>query len=435
VIADTAAANYPTVSVVVLNYNGLDHLEGCFASLMEIDYPADKVELILVDNASKQNPADFMRGRFPSVKVIVNPQNLGFAEGSNTGARAATGKYVAFLNNDARVHRDWLKTLVASIEASEDIVCAGSRILDWEGKRIDFVGAELTFYGHGFQEAYQSEDIDIYQEEREVLFACGGAMLIDRKIFLDAGGFDSDYFAFFEDVDLGWRLWVLGYRVVLQPQSIVYHKHHGTASKLPPEWKYVMYERNALYTIIKNYDDDNLNKILPAALMLVTKRGLVHSGVVKEGYYLGRKVPVPAILAGDQTAALPGAPAPSDADPSLLARLRKSLKEEGLLETGMKVGRTVVGMATSRLPHRGVDHISKLGMSHFIALDDVILNMPATMEKRRRIQAARKRSDKDVLKLFGAPFKSNCDDNQFNAVLIELSRLYGIDLIFGESDG
>src|SRR5262249_22236831 len=95
-------------------------------------------------------------------------------------------------------------------------------------------------------------------------------------VFLLAGGFDEDYFAFFEDIDFGWRLWVLGYRVLYVPGSTAYHKGHATGSKLPAHQLRVLYERNALATLIKNYDDENLTRVLPAAVLLAGKRALVY---------------------------------------------------------------------------------------------------------------------------------------------------------------
>lgn len=429
----------PSVSVVVLNYNGLHHLEECFGSLLNLGYPQDKVELILVDNASKKNPAALMAEKYPSVKVILNDVNYGFARGSDIGAEAATGEYVAFLNNDTRVHPDWLTRLVEAINEDEGLVCIGSRILNWEGDAIDFIGAQLNFYGHGFQESFRSRDTDKYKEPREVLFACGGAMLIDRAVFLDVGGFDADYFAFFEDVDLGWRLWLFGYRVVLEPKAIVYHKHHGTASNLQSERKYVMYERNALYTIIKNYDEKNLNKILPVALLLAVKRGLVNAGTRKETYYLpdgavvsGKKATKPVIVREGVNAPEP--------ELSAMEKISSSLKEEGFFATVGNVIRKVVATVTLGLISRGrrvpkgMDLVPRLGMAHFIGLDDVIENLTGVLEKRDLVQARRKRPDTEILRLFGAPWKSNCLDPSYIAAQEDAVASLGLDKLFRESE-
>jgi GT2 family glycosyltransferase/glycosyltransferase involved in cell wall biosynthesis len=265
---------YPTVSVIVLNYNGLRHLNDCFTSLLALDYPSDRLELMLVDNGSSDESLQFMRDKFPSVRLVETGSNLGFAAGNDFGAERANGEYVAFLNNDTRVERDWLLQLVRSLLAGRDegVICASSLMLDWSGKRIDFQAGGLNFHGFGFQPSYGLPVEGQQIKPRELLFACGGSMLIRRDVFLHVGGFDPDYFAFFEDVDLGWRLWLLGYKIVLAPASIAYHRHHGTAENIAHHRVQVLYERNALYTIFKNYEGANLERILSAALLLLGQR-------------------------------------------------------------------------------------------------------------------------------------------------------------------
>src|SRR5436190_2040611 len=120
----------PSVSVVVLNYNGLKHLDPCFRSLTNLDYPADRLELLLLDNGSTDDSLAFMREHFPSVRLEQSPTNLGFAAGNNLGAERAKGQYVAFLNNDTRVEPTWLKELVNSLAYSDDTtVCTSSLML------------------------------------------------------------------------------------------------------------------------------------------------------------------------------------------------------------------------------------------------------------------------------------------------------------------
>lgn len=287
----------PTVSVIVLNYNGLKHLETCFTSLLALDYQADRLELMLVDQASHDASVAYMQEHFPSVRVVQTGGNLGFAAGNNYGAERAASEYIAFLNNDTRVEPDWLSELVKGMLAGRErgVVCTSSLMLDWSGKRIDFLAGALNFHGFGFQPAYgmpasqfgfqptesaghrehsRQVQVQMQVQPRDLLFACGGSMLIQREVFLQVGGFDPAYFAFFEDVDLGWRLWVLGHRVTLTPTAVTYHRHHGTADSIPGHRIQVLFERNALYTIYKNYSPANLDKILPAALLLLGQRAV-----------------------------------------------------------------------------------------------------------------------------------------------------------------
>src|SRR5438270_7559017 len=132
----------PTVTVIVLNYNGLRHLEDCFNSLLAVDYPADQLALMLVDNASQDGSTAFMREHFPRVVVAESPTNLGFAGGNNLGARASASQYVIFLNNDMRVDPQFVRGLVAAVQggaepgaaglANASRVCAGAKILNWD---------------------------------------------------------------------------------------------------------------------------------------------------------------------------------------------------------------------------------------------------------------------------------------------------------------
>jgi hypothetical protein len=160
---------------------------------------------------------------------------------------------------------------------------AGSCMLDWDGARIDFGGAAMNFHGHGSNRGWGRPYVAGTPGDPEpALFACGGAMAVDRKRFLAAGGFDPEYFAYFEDVDLGWRLWVLGERVLYVPAAFAYHRHHGSGMD-PARWRLLL-ERNALATLFKNYDEPNLEVVLPAARALLAARAYMASGADVEPY-------------------------------------------------------------------------------------------------------------------------------------------------------
>ena len=243
----------PSVSVIILNFNGRQHLEACFRSLIEQEY-AGAIELIMVDNGSADGSVELMRAQFPQVRLIINQQNVGFAPAVNQAARAAGGDYLALLNNDARAATDWLAQLVELAERrrGEGVACVASRVLGWDGETIDFIMGSMNFHGFGAQPYFRVPADRLHPGEEPLLFANGGAMLVDRKVFLEIGGLDDDYFAYFEDVDLGWRLWVCGYQVVLNPKAVAYHRHHSTASTMYPYQTRLLFERNALMTIIKN---------------------------------------------------------------------------------------------------------------------------------------------------------------------------------------
>ena len=267
------------VTVVTVNWNGKSHLSTLLPPLLALE-PG---EVIVVDNGSTDGSQEFLRRRYPQVRLLENGVNRGFAQPCNLGAETARGSCVAFINNDMRPEPDWLAAALEKLDARTP--CVASRILDWEGRRIDYNGSSLHYLGYGIQ-----QDVGMKVEKAprrdQVLFPCGGAMLMDRRVFLELGGFDPDYFALFEDVDLGWRLWLAGYRVVLAPESVVRHRGHATLETQSPEKTRYLIHRNALLTIFKNYDEENFRKILPLALVLAVKRAVHFSGVRKESFYL-----------------------------------------------------------------------------------------------------------------------------------------------------
>ncbi|MBI2939318.1 MAG: glycosyltransferase [Chloroflexi bacterium] len=262
-----------SVTVVVVQFGGWEQLRICLRSLVEQEYPTGSYRILVVDNGSPDNSVRQLGVAFPAVEVLAAGTNLGFAAACDRAVESASTEWVAFLNNDARADRRWLAELVAAVETGHRVSCAGSLILDPAGRRVDFAGGAINFGGHGFQLDYGvAYNTAYHARARPIPFACGGAMLIERATFQRIGGFDADYFAFFEDVDLGWRLWLAGEEVVLAPRSIVYHWHHGTARRMPESQRRRLYERNALFTLFKNLGDDALGRALPAALTLTGAR-------------------------------------------------------------------------------------------------------------------------------------------------------------------
>lgn len=271
----------PKVSIVIVNLNGKHHLDECFSSISKLAYPKEQIEVVLVDNGSNDGSVEYIKDKFPWVKLLCNDRNEGFAKPSNDGARAATGEYVAFLNNDMRVDKDWLKELINSLK-NANAQCAGSVIQNWNGKLLDFGGGGINFQGFGYQDDFKSPMSrmnKILTEDKDILFACGGSMIVKRDMFLFAGGFDEDYFAYYEDVDLGWRLHVLGCRVVLSVKSRVNHKHNSTSKSMTKERIQYLFERNKLYTCYKNYGESNLNAAFLPGLLLDIREGYIGSGI------------------------------------------------------------------------------------------------------------------------------------------------------------
>src|SRR5438105_2653377 len=213
-------------SIVVVNYRGADDTCTALAALRDLHWPPDQLEVIVVDNASGDGSVERIAKEHPDVRVLTLDDNRGFAAGCNAGAQVATGQYIAFLNNDARPDPDWVSAAASMLDHDGSVACVASKVLDWEGELVDFVDAGLGFYGHGFKLHAGEPDSPPYDRQADVLFASGAAMVVRASTFREVGGFDERYFLFFEDVDLGWRYWLLGYRVRYVPASLTYHRHH-----------------------------------------------------------------------------------------------------------------------------------------------------------------------------------------------------------------
>src|SRR6202049_2320398 len=224
------------VSVAILSWNGRHHLETCLEALSQQHDPGVDWDVLVLDNGSTDGTGAWLRARYPEgrlasppasprLRVLESPVNLGFCAGNNRLVAAASGD-VAFLNNDTRPDRGWLAALVRALAgAPSDVAAVSGKIVDWDGERLDFGRGVMTFDGHAFQLDFRRPlgSARVPARGEELLFACGGNMLIRRASFLAVGGFDESYFAYLEDVDLGWRLWSGGERVVFEPARVVAH--------------------------------------------------------------------------------------------------------------------------------------------------------------------------------------------------------------------
>jgi GT2 family glycosyltransferase len=367
--------NLPKISIIIVNYNGKHHLKDCLTSILRLNYPKNLIEVIIVDNNSTDGSIELLQSKYSWVKLIRNSKNQGFAKPSNDGARAASGEFVAFLNNDMRVQRDWLIELIQSLEKNK-AQCVGSVLLNWNGKMLDFAGGSISFYGMGYQFNFHEKIAELKEEllqDKEIFFACGGAMLVDRNVFLSTGGFDEDYFAYFEDVDFGWRLKVLGYKTVISVKSRVFHKHHSTGDKFAYDRMKVLYERNKLYTIYKNYSEELINKtFLPSILMDIALL-FDNSGIKKEDFDLRRS--------------------------------KGPLSKEQI--------------------------ISSESAATLCAMREFIDHLPEFAKKRNAIQSKRKCSDDEIIDFIPQPFKClGKDVADYNRVKFDIVKTFEIDKVF-----
>lgn len=367
---------FPEISVSIVNLNGEEYLKGCLGSLKELNYPQDKLEIILVDNGSTDKSLDLVQKYYPNVKIIKNSKNMGFAYANNQAAKFAGGEYIAFLNNDTRVDKNWLIELLKPIYKDKEIAASGSKVLSIDGKKIDFVGGMINFEGKGFQIDYDlSIEKDHYNNYRYLPFVNGGAMLVNREIFLDIGGFDEDFFAYYEDVDFGWRLWVLGYRVVFAPLSIVYHHHHGTSKAFSEDRLRFLKERNSLYSVFKNYDDNNLARVFSGSLANIFSRIFVDFKFDYKNFY--------------------------------------DLSDTGSGE------KEITGQEISKEP-----------LSSLMAVNNFLDDLPKLIKKRQAIQEKRKRDDKAIFTYFKGQFLAVSSDEKYQKNQVDMLKSLGIYDVF-----
>lgn len=271
------------VSVILVNYRGADDTIACLRFFDQVDWPQDRLELIVVENDSGDESFERISGACPNARVVDSGENLGFAGGCNFGVDLATGQYVAFINNDARPDRAWIREAVKALQGDPSVGAVASKVLDWNGTLVDYVDGSLTWFGMGYKREAEWVDDGSYEEPKDVLFGTGAAMFMPAELFRAVGGFDERFFMFYEDVDLGWRLNLLGHKVRYVPTSIAFHKHHVTMKKFGNYRESYLLERNALLSMYKNYEDETLARALPAAISLAVRRGIARADLDAQG--------------------------------------------------------------------------------------------------------------------------------------------------------
>ncbi len=257
------------VSVIVLNWNGKNFLKNCLDSLQKVTY--SPLEIIVVDNHSTDGSAEFVKKNYPKFVLIENKKNYGFAEGNNIGFYASKGDCVLFLNNDTVVTPSFLEPLMADFREDSKIGCLQPQIRVLKDKDLlDEVGSFMTFtgflYHYGFRKKYNQEK---YREMREIFSAKGACIIFPRKILKKIGLFDKDFFIFFEETDLCFRVWLSGHKVVYEPKSVIYHVVGGDTSssdKYRYERRINLTFKNMNCSYLKNFGTRNLIMVYPIFL-------------------------------------------------------------------------------------------------------------------------------------------------------------------------
>jgi GT2 family glycosyltransferase len=247
-----------SVEVIIVNWNSREQTLECVAAVEKQLADVGGATITVVDNGSTDGSAQALTIRHPRVKLFPLPENRGFTGGLSAALLGSRARNVIFLNNDAVPDAGWLAALHGAMEqAPDDVVSVAGKIVSPDGQLIDFIGGVLTFDGHAFQDGFRMKEGSRPDPApgEELLFACGGNMISRRELLVDLGAFDDDYFAYLEDVDFGWRTWISGYRAIIEPRAVVRHASSSTSQRLGDFERGVLFERNALQTALKNYED------------------------------------------------------------------------------------------------------------------------------------------------------------------------------------
>ena len=247
----------PSVAVVILNWNGKSFLEKFLPSVCRSTY--GNLQLYVADNASTDDSVAFTRTHFPEIKIIQNPSNNGFAGGYNEALQHVQADIYVLLNQDVEVESGWIEPVIAMMEREPDIVACQPKLRAYaDPEEFEYAGAAggwMDILGYTFCRGrilYTTEkDTGQYDDAQEIFWATGAALFIRSRCFHEVGGFDADFFAHMEEVDLCWRLQRAGYRIGYCPDSRVYHVGGGSLPQGNPRKLYLNF-RNNLMMLWKN---------------------------------------------------------------------------------------------------------------------------------------------------------------------------------------
>lgn len=244
--------NSQIFSVVIPNWNGLRFLKTCLDALERQTYP--HVEIIIADNASTDGSQAFIREHYPQVHLVELPTNRGFTGACNAGINAATGEFISLLNNDTEVDSRWVETVVDAFARHPEVGSVASKMMLFEKRdHIHTAGDFFTLDGRAGNRGVWQKDEGQYDKEEYVFSACGGSSAYRRTMLDEIGILDDDFFFSGEDVDLGWRAQLAGWRCLYTPLAIVYHHLSATGGGVTASYHD---GRNLIYILVKNYPSE-----------------------------------------------------------------------------------------------------------------------------------------------------------------------------------
>ena len=263
----------PSVAIVILNYNGVDFLKKFLPSVLKSDY--QNLSVHVADNGSSDTSIPLLKTTFPEVEIIDLKDNHGFAKGYNLALDQVDSEYLVLLNSDVEVTQNWINPIIELMERDKTIGACQPKIKSYHAKEyFEYAGASggwMDRLGYPFCRGRifdkLEKDQGQYNTTSEIFWASGAAFFVRGKLFKALGGFDPDYFAHAEEIDLCWRIKRAGFKVMVKPRSVVYHVGGGTLDYLNPRKTYLNF-RNTLFTILKNEPKRKLFWLIPTRLIL-----------------------------------------------------------------------------------------------------------------------------------------------------------------------
>lgn len=247
----------PSVAVVILNWNGKKFLEQFLPSVLNATYTNYKV--IVADNASDDDSVSFLQQKFPSIKIITNPSNEGFAKGYNTALKQVEAEYYVLLNSDVEVTPGWIEPIIELMESDKKIGACQPKLLSFNNQsEFEYAGASggwIDSFGYPFTRGRVFDECEKdkgqYDDVATCFWATGAAMFVRAEVYHQMNGLDEYFFAHQEEIDLCWRMQLYGYKIYVQPKSVVYHVGGGTLPKGSGRKVFLNF-RNNLIMLAKN---------------------------------------------------------------------------------------------------------------------------------------------------------------------------------------
>jgi GT2 family glycosyltransferase len=260
------------IAVVILNWNGVQLLEQFLPSVIQYSSEAD---IYVADNASTDNSISFVETHFPTIKIVKNSGNYGFAKGYNEALQHIDAEIYALVNSDIEVTENWLKPILENFENEANTAIIQPKLLDFKNKAyFEYAGAAGGFidkYGYPYCRGRIFETIEKdngqYNEACEITWASGACFFIRSKVYHELKGFDGDFFAHQEEIDLCWRAKNKGYTIKYNPNSVVYHVGGATLQQGNPKKTFLNF-RNSLLMLVKNLPIESLYSVLFIRMIL-----------------------------------------------------------------------------------------------------------------------------------------------------------------------